>query len=176
MDEKLLIGLVERRLTIRQIAAECNSSITNTRYWLRKFGLRTRRGPHGSINGKLRKELDQSNPRKCCGCGTTDITKFYGRRRDYCGKCFNKQKLEAGHKRRDWAIKLLGGKCVICGFDKWRSGFDMHHIDPSKKDIGFSGFRYWSLGRCEKELHKCVLLCRTCHAGVHSGDVRLNGE
>lgn len=173
MDEKLLIDLVERRLTIRQIADECHTSMTNARYWLRKFGLQTRRGPHGSINGKLRSELDQLTPRKCHRCGTTDVTKFYGRRMDYCGKCFNKQKLESGHKRRDWAINLLGGKCVVCGFDKWNSGLDMHHICPSEKDICFRGFRYWSMERCKKELEKCVLICRTCHAGVHSGDVKL---
>lgn len=165
--------LIDDGKTIRQIADECNMSMTTIRYWLHKFGLRTKRGPHGYVNKTLRKEMSQN--RKCGCCGTTDVSKFYGRRRDYCRECFNRKKLEVGRKRREWAIAHLGGRCVVCGFNKWSSGLDLHHLDPKKKDVGFRGFRYWSLKRCEDEIKKCVLVCKNCHAGIHSGNVELRG-
>jgi hypothetical protein len=173
MNKEMLISLVAKRLTIRQIAIQAQTSYTNVRYWLRKYQLKTRRGPHGSINGELRNELKLLSPkkRKCGCCGTTDITKFYGKRRDYCGKCFNKKKIEAGRKRRAWAISLLGGKCILCGFNKWNSALDFHHLDPESKDVGFKHLRYWSQKRCEKELSRCALVCKNCHAGIHSGDI-----
>ena len=171
MNKELLVKLVQKRMTIRQIAVECKTSSTNINYWLKKFGLRTRRGPHGSINGKFRAELEKLFPRKCGDCGTTEVSEFYGRRRDYCGKCFNKRKLIAGHNRRLWAIERLGGKCIVCGFNKIKSALDMHHKNSDKKDVGFKGFRYWSEERCEKEIIRCVLVCKNCHAGIHSGEV-----
>lgn len=36
------------------------------------------------------------------------------------------------------AIKLKGGKCEICGYDKCQDALVFHHEDPSKKEFGLS--------------------------------------
>lgn len=36
------------------------------------------------------------------------------------------------------AIKLKGGKCEICGYDKCQDALVFHHEDPSEKEFGLS--------------------------------------
>ncbi len=104
-----------------------------------------------------------------CKCGETDPSKFYGHKKTVCGKCHNAYTLEAGKRKRDYALNKLGGKCSNCGFDKWSSSLDIHHTDPSIKDSKFGSFRGWSLERIDKELVSCVLLCKNCHSAFHAG-------
>lgn len=66
------------------------------------------------------------------------------------------------------AIAYLGGKCQICGYDKYQAAFDFHHLDPMGKDFNISaGLTSWE--RIQPELDKCVLLCSNCHREVHDG-------
>lgn len=58
----------------------------------------------------------------------------------------------------------------MCGFDEYIEGFDVHHVDPVFKDFNLSkppSRKDWNL--IEYELRGCVLLCATCHRGVHAG-------
>ena len=68
---------------------------------------------------------------------------------------------------------LLGGKCSACGFDKYQSALQMHHLDPSTKDKAFASIRGWSEERILEEIKGCVLLCACCHAAVHSGELTI---
>lgn len=67
-------------------------------------------------------------------------------------------------------IKVLGGKCQICGFDLFPAALEFHHEDPNEKDFGIA-----SKGTCHDletdlaEIRKCYLLCANCHRGVHVG-------
>lgn len=69
--------------------------------------------------------------------------------------------LKRYNRRRENAIKQLGGQCVDCGSDK---GLEFDHIDPLEKSftlaVGFSGF---SEVRIQTELKKCELRCEVCH-------------
>lgn len=166
MQHEVLLELIEKGFTLKQIAAECKSSKTNTRYWIKKFGLKLKRGAKG------KKPKDFLFPRKC-NCGETDPYKFYGNKTTVCGKCHNSNMLKTGQENRAYMLSKLGGKCVNCNFDKWKSGLDIHHIDPSKKDVSFATSRYWSRDKIDKELLKCVILCKICHAAYHSGELVL---
>ena len=42
-----------------------------------------------------------------------------------------------------------------------------------EKDHDFPHIRYWSWKRIEKEIKGCVLLCKNCHAALHSGFLKL---
>lgn len=47
-------------------------------------------------------------------------------------------------RRKDFKIKAIeykGGKCVVCGYDKYIGALDFHHLDPNMKDytIGDKG-------------------------------------
>ena len=66
---------------------------------------------------------------------------------------------------------VMGGKCFLCGYDKCRQALELHHIDPSLKDIDFNKMitNNRSLQFVHKELQKCVLLCANCHREYHYG-------
>lgn len=109
----------------------------------------------------------------CTQCGEADISKFYGHRKNMCASCFNKYTTERGNRIRLQAINHLGGKCVSCGYNKYMSSLDVHHLDPNKKDKNFKSMRGWCWERLVKELESCTLLCKNCHTPVHTGELEL---
>jgi hypothetical protein len=67
------------------------------------------------------------------------------------------------------SIAYLGGKCEICGYNKYSGALDFHHKDPSQKSFSLSmgGLnRSWELTKAE--LDKCQLLCANCHREIHA--------
>lgn len=64
------------------------------------------------------------------------------------------------------AVKILGGKCEMCG-EKHIAKLCFHHFDNKNKDeeIGNMLGGRWSL--IESELVKCQLLCYNCHGELH---------
>ena len=75
------------------------------------------------------------------------------------------------YERRSWALYTLGGECVDGGL-KYNgnnsNSFDIHHLDPSKREFKISGSKLdKSLESLKKELDKCVLLCSKCHKQRH---------
>ena len=90
------------------------------------------------------------------------------------------QYLIAAVSKRRKKIKLLaieykGGKCLICGYNKYVGALDFHHLDEGTKEFGLAvaGLtRSWE--RTKKELDKCVLLCANCHREVHGGLIKLD--
>ena len=154
-------------MTLKEMSKKLKCSQTNVRYWLKKYGLKVKRGPRGKL------PKDFVTQRKCSVCGETSPDKFYGNKRCICAKCHNNYNHELGRENRKYALYLLGDKCIVCGFDKYKCALDIHHVDPVIKDPNFSGYRGWSRKRIEKEVKNCVLLCRNCHAAVHSGEINL---
>jgi len=169
MDKKQLEVLVAQDNTIRQIASEVGCSMTNVRYWLRKFSLKTRRGPHGTLF-RLPPQA-----RLCGKCGETDTKKFYGHKRSICGKCQNQYNTERGREKKAYMRKTLGGKCIVCGFDKYQCSLDIHHLNPAEKDISFATSRGWTYERIDEEMKKCILLCKNCHSALHCNEINLIG-
>lgn len=170
MIKESLQKLVEDRYTIREIANELGCSQTNVRYWLKKHDLKTARGPGGKcVDDSLRK------PFLCKSCGETDPKRFYGHKRGICGTCQNKYNIRQGQKKKAYMREKLGGKCKECGFHKFPSALDIHHIDPEQKDVAWNTARGWSYNRIDKELENCVLLCANCHRAVHCGELELTG-
>lgn len=154
MDKTHLIEVVEQGLTLKEIGLINDCSNGTVRYWLDKYNLKTKRG--------------QKSLSPLCKCGESDPDKFYGHKKRICGKCHNKYTLKIGQKNRKRAIKYLGGECIVCGYSKYTCSLDFHHIDPLLKDVKFANMRNWSWHRTKKEIKKCVLLCKNCHAAIHA--------
>ena len=167
MNKSDLETLINQSFTLKQIAKNLQSSQSNVRYWIKKYGLKLKRGAKG------KKPKDFVTDKKCA-CGETDPNKFYGNKTKICAKCHNKYNLLKGHENRLYMLDKLGGRCINCGFDKYKSSLDIHHLDPTQKDVGFKTVRYWSRNRIDKELEKCVILCRNCHNAHHNGELELN--
>ena len=90
---------------------------------------------------------------------------FQGRNRTRCNTCnTNIRRL----RQKIAAIKLLGGKCVKCGYDRHPAAMEFHHRDGEKKEFEIGGIanKKWSI--IKKELLKCNLLCSNCHRIEHS--------
>ena len=69
---------------------------------------------------------------------------------------------------KEYCVKLLGGKCIVCGYDKYIGALSFHHLDPSKKETIISD-KNITMGRAKKEVEKCVLVCLNCHAEIEAG-------
>jgi len=63
-------------------------------------------------------------------------------------------------------VEYKGGKCEMCGYDKFIQGLEFHHLDPNEKDFTISG-KSWSFEKLKKEVDKCILVCSNCHIEVH---------
>lgn len=159
ISEERLREMVDQNLSTVQIGKALGCSSTNVRHWLKRFGLQT----HPLL----------SQEAKCGLCGETDSAKFYGHKKNVCGRCHCVYTLKRGQFIREKAIGFLGGKCVSCGFDRFPVSLDIHHLDPSLKDPNFVSVRSWKWERVERELQGCVLLCKNCHAAVHAGLLEL---
>lgn len=80
--------------------------------------------------------------------------------------------IDVRRRKRAGLVQLLGGRCVVCDFDKpWPECYDFHHLDKKLKR--------WQLGDCDHawedlkvEAAKCVLLCAVCHRAVERGRIR----
>jgi len=80
-------------------------------------------------------------------------------------------------KIKQMAIEYKGGKCMICGYDKFACALDFHHLDESKKsfDLSTKGLtRSWE--KTKNEIDKCVLVCANCHREIHANVVQLPKE
>lgn len=72
------------------------------------------------------------------------------------------------------AIELCGGKCQICGYNRFVGALDFHHLSKENKkfDLSTKGLtRSWV--RIKNEVMKCALVCANCHREIHGGLARL---
>jgi hypothetical protein len=72
------------------------------------------------------------------------------------------------------AVELKGGKCQICGYNKYIGALSFHHLDEKNKsfDLSTRGLtRSWS--KIRKEISKCILVCENCHREIHGGLIKL---
>jgi hypothetical protein len=160
MKKHILEELVNKFLSIRQIAKHLSTSYTNVRYWLRVYKLKTNCRPWRNNKDFVRKRR--------CKCGETNPKKFYGNKLHICARCHNQYVMTHGRESRKRAVLFLGGKCKVCGYSKYVCALDIHHLDPTKKDTSFRSMRCWSWERIEKEIKNCVLVCKNCHSAIEN--------
>lgn len=57
--------------------------------------------------------------------------------------------------------------CKKCGESRWYV-LDFHHIDPNVKEHMISNMvTRGNVDKIQKEIDKCILLCRNCHSEFH---------
>ena len=78
------------------------------------------------------------------------------------------RRLAKDAKRRAWFEEVKATKgCKSCG-ERDPVVLDFHHRNPAEKCFDFGGSACRSLKRLEEEMAKCDILCRNCHARLHS--------
>lgn len=68
--------------------------------------------------------------------------------------------------KRYKAIQILGGECEHCG-EKNMFSLEFHHKNTSEKEYTLNCLIDYRWSLIEKEIKKCSLLCRNCHANFH---------
>lgn len=90
----------------------------------------------------------------------------YADRAEYLKKAVAKRR----KKLKQMLIEYKGGKCSICGYNKYAGAMDLHHKGDSEKSFGLSlkGLtRSWD--KLKEEADKCILVCANCHREIHGG-------
>ena len=160
MNEKDLAKEVECGLSTRQLAEKFECSQTNVRYYLKKYGMKT-------------KKLAQGSERVCPMCkASKDASLFYNRRgkegsSPYCKLCTNLQTVQRTRRLKSEAVQYKGGACEHCGYDRFDGALEFHHLDPNEKDFNISRRRSKGIDKIKDELDKCILLCSNCHREEH---------
>ena len=93
---------------------------------------------------------------------------------NYCKECYRANSRRVYERDKTKAIKLMGGRCVRCGYNKCIAAFDFHHPDPAKKEVSLNQFGRKSFDVLLKEISKCILLCANCHREAHYDNTRGN--
>jgi len=160
MNQAVLENYIKEGFSTYKIAIAENCSQTNVRYWLKKYGLHTRKNQAEAClicNSPLSGNQTKFCSRKCHNQS--------GNARHQNYECQQKR----GLKRKLDLIGLRGSKCEICGYSKNLAALQFHHLDPnikeSQMDMRKLSNSKWEW--CLNELDKCQVLCSNCHAETH---------
>lgn len=162
MNKKDILDQITKH-TLRVACKNLKCSYTTLRYWINKY------------------EIELPSRQSICACCKNGFSQRpHGNPRKLCDEC--KEKFSsvtaiktrnrvrfAGSRRKAYVVRKLGGKCSTCGYDKNTAALELHHIDPSQKEFMVNAKTLASddFSKIEKELLKCRLLCRNCHAEQH---------
>lgn len=173
---RTLEEMVKDRLSTWEISKELGLSQTAVRARLKKVGLKTNPMFNPSI-----KTLIIGEKKICPKCKQSlevNRENFYickNKIHSWCKKCNNKVSHDRQLAQKQRAIEYKGGKCYVCGYNKYYGALEFHHLNPDTKEFSISELRTYTWNRLKIELDKCMLLCRNCHAEIHAKNVGLPG-
>lgn len=130
-------------------------------------------------------EIDEMEPVKriCKKHGETDFRWHNDKSaggRFRCILCQREYTRQNVQRTKSVLAAEAGGKCQICGYDKYLGALEFHHLDPKTKEFSLSGnkgsSRVTSLDRLRAEAKKCVLLCSNHHREVEAGIIDLHAH
>jgi transposase len=166
LAEGPLQAMVERGMSVRQIAAASGLSATAVRYWLRRFALQTQPAHYSRRDGPKPHEIWRE-----CGRHGWTVFRRVGRSGQYrCARCGQARVSRRRRRIKEILVAEAGGACRLCGYARYAGALQFHHLDPAQKRLEFAGRGLTrSLAVLREEARKCVLLCANCHAEVEAG-------
>jgi len=117
---------------------------------------------------------DTKEIKLCPHCNVTkSVNAFYPKRdgsgyASWCRECNKEDAERRYHSIKKERLKYRGSKCSSCGYDKCIASLDFHHTDPTKKEFSIEDCDKNDLEAVMPELDKCVILCKNCHAEIHT--------
>ena len=135
-------------------------SLNGVRKTIRNRSFCLKCSPWGNNN---RKDLTVSDDQRL------EIRKIQNRKKSLAYYKRNPGKQQTARRERKFAVvKIFGGKCQICGYNKCIECLQFHHRDPKTKLFSLSGIGWLSsMDRLISEAKKCDLLCSNCHCELH---------
>ena len=162
---------VDAGLSIRQLAKRFQRSKGSIRYWLAKYELKTHhRSGRESSPGVLAARAAglRATALECSIHGVTDfVMDIEGNFR--CRACRVAAVVERRRRVKRALIQEAGGRCQLCGYDRYQGALAFHHVDPQTKVMTIATGITLALETLRAETQKCVLLCHNCHAEVEAG-------
>jgi hypothetical protein len=86
-----------------------------------------------------------------------------------CKRCAGEAVTRRHQKVRATVIAEAGGRCVVCGYDRFPTALQFHHVDPGAKEFNVNPASGKSLAKYQAEARKCVLVCANCHIEIEGG-------
>lgn len=153
IPSKIKIDGVWKGLSCRRYCLKCKPYKSGSTRRLKHYKL---------INGEEYK--------RCSRCKQFQLLKEYsvdrrgpGLYASYCKPCYRSRHIELKQK----CVDHMGGTCFDCKNSFEYFLYDLHHIDPTKKDFAFGKMKIRDWDKLKIELDKCVLLCAHCHRKRH---------
>lgn len=112
------------------------------------------------VRQKATGEVPTSRCKSCIKERTKTWRKAEGKER---WKSYNKKRV---HNNMMFLQEERSKGCVKCGESR-HYVIDFHHVDPENKAITIGATNQWTRTRLEKELKKCIRLCKNCHSELH---------
>lgn len=139
----------------------------------------TRNLNEGDYGTKLVNGIKHKRCRECQEVKPFD--EFYaksewGRRYAVCSFCNRELSKKRRNEFKKWCVEYKGGKCQLCGYDKYFGSLDFHHRDPNEKDFEISANWKRLKETTTIELDKCDLVCANCHREIHGGITTLTTQ
>ena len=162
--------LVEAGATLQDIVDELDRSAATVRYWLSRYGLKTRRRRRHRPVFEAADEAGLTRVEADCNLhGRTEFVK----RPDEGWRCLRCRRSNVVNWRRRAKARLIdaaGGRCQLCGYDRYQGALQFHHLDRAEKRFTISrrGITR-AFNELREEAAKCTLLCANCHAEVEAG-------
>jgi 5-methylcytosine-specific restriction endonuclease McrA len=169
IDRGALEAAVEEGLTLRGMAEKLDRDISTVRYWLRRYGMRATGGARRREAREARRLGLRHIERHCAKHGVTRFA-LENRGTYRCMKCRGEDVSAWRRRAKKRLVDEAGGRCQLCGYDRYMGALQFHHVDPSAKSFPLSmrGCTR-SIAELRAEAAKCQLLCANCHAEVEAG-------
>lgn len=163
--------LIRAGMSHRAIADQLGVSQSTVRHWVRRYGLISRRSARLLAGAKLGASRPNRVTLVCHRHGEVEHRlKANGCYR--CPKCSSEAVSRRRRRVKAVLVEEAGGKCVVCGYDRWVGALEFHHVNPRKKSFALSQAGVTrSIAAAREEAAKCVLLCANCHAETEAGIV-----
>lgn len=83
-------------------------------------------------------------------------------------KAIEDVRTERARQNKIIIVKMLGGCCSLCGYNRNYAALEFHHREPSEKEFEpKSLMRKKDINIIMKEIGKCILVCKNCHTEIH---------
>lgn len=158
----------------------------------------------GRLGRNENKRLEHHGYRFCSRCQTVkELRQFQNvklEKRYYCVDCCRASGREALKRRyhktkngikikrvkyRSYLSEMCGGACAICGYNKFVTALEFHHVQKPNFRI-MDKFvhlictkgktRYGYAKSMSDELAKCVMICANCHSAIHGKQISINAD
>jgi len=119
---------------------------------------------------------DNISSLKCLECSK----KLTGKQTKFCSKkcktkhfhksnkkLYSKYRNKRRTNNKNKLIKIFGGKCQKCGYNKNPSALAFHHMYDKSFNLDITNLVSKSWASVLEEVKKCMLLCHNCHAEEH---------